>query len=123
MKKLILSLLLATSVVSFASKKEKMLEKELMAKYPALTDGTTSIKVDEYDVDVDEKHIDLKIELKGTKDKEEFNKLNKEKLDALAAEMAKFTQTEAKHEVPVNLKIKLDLDKPLPDETLFKKTF
>lgn len=123
MKKLILGLLLATSVVSFASKKEKMIEKELMAKYPALTDGTTSIKVDEYDVDVDEKHIDLKIELKGTKDKEEFNKLNKEKLDALAAEMAKFTQTEAKHEVPVNLKIKLDLDKPLPDETLFKKTF
>ncbi|MCQ9627299.1 hypothetical protein HS141_10170 [Cetobacterium somerae] len=123
MKKLILGLLLATSVVSFASKKEKMIEKELMTKYPALTDGTTSIKVDEYDVDVDEKHIDLKIELKGTKDKEEFNKLNKEKLDALAAEMAKFTQTEAKHEVPVNLKIKLDLEKPLPDETLFKKTF
>ncbi|MGL4989189.1 MAG: hypothetical protein ACRCZO_07435 [Cetobacterium sp.] len=123
MKKIVLGMVLAISTLSFANGKEKAIEKNLMTKYPVLTDGVSSVTVHEYDVDVEKKKIELEVELNNESDKAAFNNLNKEKLEMLAKEMAKFTQDEAKKNLPVELKIKLDLNAPLQDEVLYEKTF
>ncbi|MGL4904435.1 MAG: hypothetical protein ACRC34_02910 [Cetobacterium sp.] len=123
MKKIVLGMVLAISTLSFANGKEKAIEQSLMTKYPVLTDGVSSVTVHEYDVDVEKKKIELEVELNNESDKAAFNNLNKEKLEMLAKEMAKFTQDEAKKNLPVELKIKLDLNAPLQDEVLYEKTF
>lgn len=122
MKKLLLSLTVLLSLTAFANSKEDMIEMGLMNKYPTLTDGKTSINVHEYDVDLDHQKIKLKVELKGDNIKEEYNKLDKAKLEALASEIAKFSQTESGKTFPVYVEIELDKDM-LPDETLYKNTF
>ncbi|MEG0137330.1 MAG: hypothetical protein RR682_15195, partial [Cetobacterium sp.] len=48
--------------------------------------------------------------------------LDKAKLETLAAEMAKYTQTESGKTLPVYVEIELDRDM-LPDEVLYKNTF
>ncbi|MGL6098246.1 MAG: hypothetical protein ACRCZ9_13105 [Fusobacteriaceae bacterium] len=123
MKKIVLGMVLAISTLSFANGKEKAIENNLMTNYPVLTDGVSSVTVHEYDVDVEKKKIELEVELNNESDKAAFNNLNKEKLEMLAKEMAKFTQDEAKKNLPVELKIKLDLNTPLQDEVLYEKTF
>lgn len=94
----------------------------LMKKFPALTDGTTTINVHEYDVDLDHHKIEVKVELKGDALKAEYDKLDKAKLETLASEMAKYTQTESGKNLPVQFEIELDKDM-LPDEVLYKNTF
>ncbi|MCQ8211106.1 hypothetical protein NON08_00785 [Cetobacterium somerae] len=122
MKKLLLSLTVLLSVTALANSKEDMIEMGLMNKYPALTDGKTTINVHEYDVDLDHHKIELKIELKGDASKTEYDKLDKAKLEELASEMAKYTQTESGKNLPVSLEIEVDRDM-LPDEILYKNTF
>ena len=122
MKKLLLTLTVLLSLTAFANSKEDMIEMGLMNKYPALTDGQTTINIHEYDIDLDHNKIELKIELKGDDLKNEYDKLNKGKLEALAAEMAKYAQTESGKNLPVHVEIELDRDM-LPDETLYKNIF
>ena len=122
MKKLLLSLTILLSVTSLANSKEDMIEMGLMNKYPTLTDGKTTINVHEYDVDLDYHKIELKVELKGDELKNEYDKLDKAKLEVLASEMAKYAQTESGKTLPVSLEIELDRDM-LPDKTLYKNTF
>lgn len=122
MKKLLLSLTVLVSLTALANSKEDMIEMGLMNKYPALTDGKTTINVHEYDVDLDHHKIEVKVELKGDALKAEYDKLDKAKLETLTSEMAKYTQTESGKTLPVSLEIELDRDM-LPDEVLYKNTF
>lgn len=122
MKKLLLSLSILLSLTAFANSKEDMIEMGLMNNFPTLTDGKTTIDIHEYDVDLDHHKIKLKIELKGEASKEEYNKLDKAKLETLASEMAKYTQTESGKTLPVYVEIELDKDM-LPDVVLYKNTF
>ncbi|MGL4308464.1 hypothetical protein [Cetobacterium sp. SF1] len=122
MKKLILCLSILSSVAVFANAQEDKIEMELMKQYPTLTDGTTSINVHKYDVDLDHHKIELKVELKGENIESEFNKLEKAKLETVASEMAKYTQTESGKKLPVELEIELDKDLE-PDQTLYKNIF
>lgn len=122
MKKLILGLAILTSISAFAGEKEDRVEQALMAKYPAITDGTTSININEYDVDIHKSKMEIKIELKGEKDKESFAKLDKNKLETLVKDIVTYSQNEVGEKVPVKLEIELDKD-ILPDETLYKHTF
>ncbi|MDX8335630.1 MULTISPECIES: hypothetical protein [Cetobacterium] len=122
MKKIVLSLAVLLSLTTFANSKEDSIEMGLMKKFPALTDGTTTINVHEYDVDLDHHKIEVKVELKGDALKAEYDKLDKAKLETLASEMAKYTQTESGKNLPVQFEIELDKDM-LPDEVLYKNTF
>ncbi|WP_448821793.1 hypothetical protein [Cetobacterium sp.] len=122
MKKLLLGLTVLLSLTAFANSKEDMIETGLMNKFPTLTDGQTTINIHEYDVDLDHHKIKLKVELKGDATKNEYDKLDKAKLELLASEMAKYTQTESGKTLPVYLEIELDKDM-LPDEILYKNTF
>ena len=122
MKKLLLSLTVLLSLTTFANSKEDMIEMGLMNKFPTLTEGKTTINVHEYDIDLDHHKIELKVELKGDASKDEYDKLDKAKLETLASEMAKYTQTESGKTLPVYVEIELDRDM-LPDEVLYKNTF
>ncbi|WP_297596062.1 hypothetical protein [uncultured Cetobacterium sp.] len=122
MKKLILGLVVLSSITAFAGERENKLEQALITKYPALTDGATSIKIHEYDVDIHRKRMEVKVELKGEKDKEEFTKIDKNKLETLVKEIVAYSQSESGEKIPVKVKIELDRD-ILPDETLYKQTF
>lgn len=122
MKKLLLSLTVLLSLTALANSKEDMIEMGLMNKFPTLTDGKTTINIHEYDVDLDHHKIELKIELKGDASKDEYDKLDKAKLEALAAEMSKYTQIESGKNLPVNIEIEVDRDM-LPDEVLYKNIF
>lgn len=122
MKKLLLGLTLVVSLTAFANSKEDRIEHDLMNKYPTITDGATAIKIHEYDVDIDHDKIKVKIELKGDQYKDEFLKVDKAKFEAIAAEMAKYAQTESDKKLPVIVEVELDRDL-LPDETLYKNTF
>lgn len=122
MKKLLLSLTVLLSLTALANSKEDMIEMGLMNKFPTLTDGKTTINIHEYDVDLDHHKIELKIELKGDASKDEYDKLDKAKLEALAAEMSKYIQIESGKNLPVNIEIEVDRDM-LPDEVLYKNIF
>ncbi|MGL6098118.1 MAG: hypothetical protein ACRC0G_00700, partial [Fusobacteriaceae bacterium] len=68
MKKIVLGMVLVFSALSFANEKDKSIEQSLMTKYPVLTDGTASITVHEYDVDIKKKKIELEIEFNNEGD-------------------------------------------------------
>ena len=124
MKKVILGLTVLLSVAAMAKSKGDMIEKEMLTKFPSLTDGVTTINVHKYDVDVHKKSSEVKVEFKG-KDKElkaEYDKMNKAKVEEAASQMAQYVQTEAKNTNPVKVKIEIDRD-ALPDEVLYENTF
>lgn len=124
MKKFVLGLTILLSVAAMAKSKDDVIEKEMMTKFPSLTDGATTINVHKYDVDLHKKGSELKVELKG-KDKElkaEYDKMNKAKVEEVAAQMAKYVQTQANDMKPVKVKIEIDRD-ALPDEVLYENTF
>lgn len=124
MKKVILGLTVLLSVAAMAKSKDDMIEKEMLTKFPSLTDGVTTMNVHKYDVDVYKKSSELKIEFKGN-DKElkaEYDKMNKAKVEEVASQMAQYVQTEAKNTNPVKVKIEIDRD-ALPDEVLYENTF
>lgn len=124
MKKVILGLTVLLSVAAMAKSKDDMIEKEMLTKFPSLTDGVTTMNVHKYDVDVHKKSSELKIEFKGN-DKElkaEYDKMNKAKVEEVASQMAQYVQTEAKNTNPVKVKIEIDRD-ALPDEVLYENTF
>ena len=82
MKKVVFIFSFLVFSLGFASSVEDAIEDSLILKYPSISDGKTSIKVHEYDVDIDHHKIELKIEVKGDETKEKFEKLNKsEKVD------------------------------------------
>lgn len=124
MKKVILGLTVLLSVAAMAKSKDDMIEKEMLTKFPSLTDGVTTMNVHKYDVDVHKKSSELKVEFKGN-DKElkaEYDKMNKAKVEEVASQMAQYVQTEAKNTNPVKVKIEIDRD-ALPDEVLYENTF
>lgn len=124
MKKVILGLTVLLSVAAMAKSKDDMIEKEMLTKFPSLTDGVTTMNVHKYDVDVHKKSSEVKMEFKGN-DKElkaEYDKMNKAKVEEVASQMAQYVQTEAKNTNPVKVKIEIDRD-ALPDEVLYENTF
>ncbi|MGL4653926.1 MAG: hypothetical protein ACRCZH_07325 [Cetobacterium sp.] len=122
MKKIVLGLTLLLSLTSLANSKEDMIEMGLMSRFPILTDDTTTINIYEFDVDLDHEKIEIKLELKGVGRKEEFEKIDKVKLEALMSDIAKYAQNESGKTLPVHLEIEVDRDM-IPDETLYKNIF
>ncbi|MGL4357338.1 hypothetical protein [Cetobacterium sp.] len=122
MKKIVLGLTLLLSLTSFANSKEDMIEVGLMSRFPILTDDVTTVNVHEFDVDLDHEKIEIKLELKGVGRKEEFEKIDKSKLETLMADMAKYAQNESGKNLPVHIEVEVDRDM-IPDETLYKNIF
>nr|WP_307776115.1 hypothetical protein [uncultured Cetobacterium sp.] len=122
MKKVVLCLFILTSIISLSNSREDMIEKQLMEKYPSLTDGTNTIKVHEYDVEIKGDKTEVKIEIKGDSNKEVFEKFDQEKLGALFTEITEYAQTEITKPQPIELEVELDRDFA-PDEYLYKNTF
>jgi phenylacetate-coenzyme A ligase PaaK-like adenylate-forming protein len=122
MKKLLIGLFAVLSLTALASDLEDKVERDLYAKTPAITDGTISVPVHEYDVDLKKDKIKVEVELKGDKSKAEFEKMDKAKVEEYAASLAKYVQEELKSTLPVQVKIELDRD-ILPDEDLYFKRF
>ncbi|MGL5176217.1 MAG: hypothetical protein ACRC7F_07655 [Cetobacterium sp.] len=122
MKKIVLGLTILLSLTSLANSKEDMIEMGLMSRFPILTDDTTTVNVHEFDVDLDHEKIEIKLELKGVGRKEEFEKIDKTKLEAIMSDMAKYAQNESGKNLPVHIEVEVDRDM-IPDETLYKKTF
>lgn len=122
MKKIMLILTVLTSVVALGDSREDMVEDQLMKKYPTITDGTNTVKIHDYDVDIDKGQIEIKIELKDDANKVAFGKLNQEKLAETFTEITKYAQTELTKPLPIELKVELDRD-VYPDENLYKNIF
>lgn len=122
MKKLLVGLFTLLSLTALAGDMEDKIEKDLYTKCPAITDGTVSIPVHEYDVDLEDKKIKLEVELRGDKTKAEFDKMDKAKVEAYASTIAKYVQEESKKNLPVEVEIKVDKEM-LPDEKLYMNTF
>ncbi|WP_297597577.1 hypothetical protein [uncultured Cetobacterium sp.] len=122
MKKFLLLLSVLGSMTVLANSKEDMVEDGLMNKYSIITDGVNSVRIHEYDIDIEGKKIELKVELKGDDQKQEFEKLNKMKVREFFMEASKYTQTETGRNIPVEVRVELDKDL-LPDEVLYKEIF
>ncbi|WP_297406086.1 hypothetical protein [uncultured Cetobacterium sp.] len=122
MKKVVFIFSFLVFSLGFASSVEDAIEDSLILKYPSISDGKTSIKVHEYDVDIDHHKIELKIEVKGDETKEKFEKLDQDKLEIYFTQMIKYIQKESKKSLPVELEVELDRDFH-PDIDLYKNTF
>lgn len=110
MKKLVPLFLLAVSLVAFGSEMEKKLEKDLEAKYGALNDGKVTLKVHEYEVELEHNKIKLELEIKGKDGLKTFEEMDKAKFEAVAGEMAKYVKDETKKNLPVEVIVKVDED-------------
>lgn len=122
MKKLQIAFLLFGSIVAFGGDLEDKIEMNLMKSYPTITDGTTSLPIKDYDVDIKKDILKVEIEVRETDSSNIFDKMNKAELEKILSQIADVVKKEASSTNNVNLKIEFEHD-VLPDKTLYKNTF
>lgn len=122
MKKLQIVFLLFGSIVAFGGELEDKIEMNLMKNYPAITDGTISLPIKDYDVDIKKNILKVEIEVREKDSSNIFDKMDKAELEKKLSQIADIVKKEASSTNNVNLKIEFEHD-ILPDKTLYKNTF
>lgn len=118
MKKIVLALMLVGSSLNFADTGNDILEDRIENKldyqYKTLSDGKNVLKVKDYDVDISEKYINLKIETRYNAKDFDYDKA--------ITPLKELVLSEAQSQKDINIVV--EIDKLIGDEkVIYNKTF